>query len=146
MRKVFFNILFMAGLVAAFHSRPSVSQNAFASSRTFTTAVSDTPFVKVPHRKFEFPCEACHTTESWKVIKSAVDFDHTRTASRSAARMNARIARDVMPAGNSIRRCVSARSAIKNRTWVNWGLNANDATMKTPGPHPYSAITIRRFL
>lgn len=42
------------------------------------TAV-DTPFVKIPHKTFAIPCEACHTTESWKLLKSTVDFDHTKT-------------------------------------------------------------------
>jgi len=39
----------------------------------------DTPFVKIPHKTFDVPCEACHTTESWKILKTKIDFDHGKT-------------------------------------------------------------------
>lgn len=79
MKKTFFVILFITGLFAAFFDQSFAVHNTITSSTGFTTAIADTPFVKIPHRKFEFPCEVCHTTDSWKVIKSVIDFDHTRT-------------------------------------------------------------------
>ncbi len=42
-------------------------------------ALADTPYVKIPHKNFEIPCESCHTTESWKILKKDIEFDHSRT-------------------------------------------------------------------
>lgn len=75
------NILILMFMVLAFTllKEATASYNAQASSGNVTTALSDTPFVKIPHKQFEFPCEVCHTTDSWKVIKSQLNFDHVRT-------------------------------------------------------------------
>jgi len=32
-----------------------------------------------PHGTIKWPCDACHTTASWKDIKEALDFDHNET-------------------------------------------------------------------
>ncbi|MBL7959583.1 hypothetical protein JNL27_05020 [bacterium] len=74
-----FLILMMAALIFSSFYGPSSTYSAYASSADIMISVSDTPFVKIPHRQFEFPCEVCHTTDSWKVIKSQIAFDHTRT-------------------------------------------------------------------
>jgi len=39
----------------------------------------DTPLVKIPHNSLSLPCEGCHTTESWKILKATIEFDHTTT-------------------------------------------------------------------
>jgi hypothetical protein len=45
----------------------------------FLPALSDTPYVKIPHKAFQIPCESCHTTDSWTVLKKQIEFDHTQT-------------------------------------------------------------------
>lgn len=75
------NIVIFLSISLAFEfiEVPRSAQEAYASAGGFSTALPDTPFVKVPHKQFEFPCEVCHTTDSWKTIKSQVDFDHSKT-------------------------------------------------------------------
>lgn len=72
-------LFFIAGSWRGLFEAPSAVSEVPASHAVISTAMADTPFVKVQHKQFEFPCEACHTTDSWKVIKPRIDFDHTRT-------------------------------------------------------------------
>ncbi len=46
---------------------------------TEASARVDTPVVNVPHRQLQLPCDACHTTESWTLLKTTIAFDHEKT-------------------------------------------------------------------
>lgn len=48
-------------------------------SSSLASLLPDTPRVNIPHKTFDVPCEACHTTESWKILKPDIDYDHART-------------------------------------------------------------------
>jgi hypothetical protein len=71
--------LLFAGIIVNFFLGDGRKAEAYAGSEGILPALADTPFVKIPHKAFEIPCEACHTTDSWKPLKKNIEFDHGRT-------------------------------------------------------------------
>lgn len=74
--KAFLTLMLTGMTMLSFYRLPS-PQEYQASDRY--VAMADTPFVKIPHRTFGLPCDACHTTKSWKELKETIDFDHAKT-------------------------------------------------------------------
>ncbi len=69
-------ILFRIAPVLFWSTMASMMTPSFAQT---SPALSDSPFVKIPHKAFNIPCEACHTTATWKILKPRIEFDHAKT-------------------------------------------------------------------
>lgn len=61
--------------MAAYLPQPDPEYTAW----TYARPAADTPYVKIPHKPFDIPCDACHTTTTWKILKSKIEYDHTKT-------------------------------------------------------------------